>query len=352
MMRILFIAVLILLILIVCLLPLGIGWGVAALQRSSAWWTISWRAAGCAASAAVVAALCYGLLRGPDRLVTTSYTYAHCEVPQSFDGYRIVQLSDWHLGTFADRRERVERVVERVNALKPDLIVFTGDLVNHSAAEAEAFEDVLSRLQAADGVVSVMGNHDYMMYNPQFSTRERRANVERLQQLQRRMGWRLLLNGHVCIHRGADSIVIAGTESNGNGLKVSHYERLLKKSYEGVAPQGFHVLLSHYPTYWRSHVLPQSPAILQLAGHTHAMQFQIGGWSPAAWMYDEWYGLYDAKHTDADHDADHDADAVSGATGRHSQRRSLIVSRGVGSVGLPFRLGAWPEVVEIRLKRV
>ena len=197
-----------------------------------------------------------------------------------------------------------------------------------------------------------MGNHDYMMYNPQFSTRERRANVERLQQLQRRMGWRLLLNGHVCIHRGADSIVIAGTESNGNGLKVSHYERLLKKSYEGVSPQGFHVLLSHYPTYWRSHVLPQSPAILQLAGHTHAMQFQIGGWSPAAWMYDEWYGLYDAKHTDADHDADHDADAVSGATGRHSQRRSLIVSRGVGSVGLAFRLGAWPEVVEIRLKRV
>ena len=352
MMRILFIAVLILLILIVCLLPLGIGWGVAALQRSSAWWTISWRAAGCAASAAVVAALCYGLLRGPDRLVTTSYTYAHCEVPPNFDGYRIVQLSDWHVGTFASRRERVERVVERVNALKPDLIVFTGDLVNHSAEEAEAFEDVLSRLRAADGVVSVMGNHDYMMYNPQFSTRERRANVERLQQLQRRMGWRLLLNGHVCIHRGADSIVIAGTESNGNGLKVSHYERLLKKSYEGVSPQGFHVLLSHYPTYWRSHVLPQSPAILQLAGHTHAMQFQIGGWSPAAWMYDEWYGLYDAKHTDADHDADHDADAVSGATGRHSQRRSLIVSRGVGSVGLAFRLGAWPEVVEIRLKRV
>ena len=302
--------------------------------------------------AAVVAALCYGLLLGSDRLVTTSYTYAHSEVPQNFDGYRIVQLSDWHLGTFADRRERVERVVERVNALKPDLIVFTGDLVNHSAEEAEAFEDVLSRLRAADGVVSVMGNHDYMMYNSQFSTRERRANVERLQQLQRRMGWRLLLNGHVCIHRGADSIVIAGTESNGNGLKVSHYERLLKKSYEGVSPQGFHVLLSHYPTYWRSHVLPQSPAILQLAGHTHAMQFQIGGWSPAAWMYDEWYGLYDAKHTDADHDADHDADAVSGATGRHSQRRSLIVSRGVGSVGLAFRLGAWPEVVEIRLKRV
>ena len=99
-------------------------------------------------------------------------------------------------------------------------------------------------------------------------------------------------------------------------------------------------------------MLPQSPAILQLAGHTHAMQFQIGGWSPAAWMYDEWHGLYDAKHTDADHDADHDADAVSGATGRHSQRRSLIVSRGVGSVGLAFRLGAWPEVVEIRLKRV
>ena len=351
-MRILFIAVLLLIVLIVCLLPVGIGWGVAALQRSSACWVLSWRTAGGAASAAVMVALCYGLLLGPDRLVTTSYTYAHSEVPQSFDGYRIVQLSDWHLGTFADRRERVERVVERVNALKPDLIVFTGDLVNHSAAEAEAFEDVLSRLQAADGVVSVMGNHDYMMYNPQFSTRERRANVERLQQLQRRMGWRLLLNGHVCIHRGADSIVIAGTESNGNGLKVSHYERLLKKSYEGVSPQGFHVLLSHYPTYWRSHVLPQSPAILQLAGHTHAMQFQIGGWSPAAWMYDEWYGLYDAKHTDADHDADHDADAVSGATGRHSQRRSLIVSRGVGSVGLAFRLGAWPEVVEIRLKRV
>ena len=351
-MRILFIAVLLLIVLIVCLLPVGIGWGVAALQRSSACWVLSWRTAGGAASAAVMAALCYGLLLGPDRLVTTSYTYAHSEVPQSFDGYRIVQLSDWHLGTFADRRERVERVVERVNALKPDLIVFTGDLVNHSAAEAEAFEDVLSRLQAADGVVSVMGNHDYMMYNSQFSTRERRANVERLQQLQRRMGWRLLLNGHVCIHRGADSIVIAGTESNGNGLKVSHYERLLKKSYEGVAPQGFHVLLSHYPTYWRSHVLPQSPAILQLAGHTHAMQFQIGGWSPAAWMYDEWYGLYDAKHTDADHDADHDADAVSGATGRHSQRRSLIVSRGVGAVGLAFRLGAWPEVVEIRLKRV
>ena len=347
MVRILFMVILLIVVLVVCLLPLCLCWGMAALQRSSPCWFITWRVLGGLVSLAIVLALCYGFLWGPDRLVTTSYTYAHSEVPQGFDGYRIVQISDWHVGTFARHRERVERVVDRVNALQPDLIVFTGDLVNHSASEAEDFEEVLCRLSARDGIVSVMGNHDYMMYNRDFTLRERREQVLRLQQLQRRMGWKLLLNETYTLHRDGDSIVIAGIESNGNGLEVPNYRSFLRQTYDGVSSETCNILLSHYPSYWRSHVLPLSPATLQLSGHTHAMQLQLCGWSPSSWFYDEWYGLYEMHPHEVSA-----TNAISGATGRGSSRRSLIVSRGVGGVGMAFRLGAWAEIVEITLKRV
>ena len=347
MVRILFMAILLIVVLAVCLLPLCLCWGMAVLLRSSQFWVMTWRVLGVFGCVAIVFALCYGFLWGPDRLVTTSYTYAHSEIPPGFDGYRIIQISDWHVGTFAQCRERVERVVERVNALQPDLIVFTGDLVNHSASEAEYFEDVLCRLSARDGIVSVMGNHDYMMYSRDFTQRKRREHVLRLQQLQRRMGWKLLLNESFTLHRGGDSIIIAGIESNGNGLEVPNYENYLRQTYEGVSCKGFNILLSHYPSYWRSHVLPLSPAVLQLSGHTHAMQLQVCGWSPSSWFYDEWFGLYDMNPSDVAA-----TNAISSATERECPRRSLIVSRGLGGVGTAFRLGAWAEVVEITLKCV
>lgn len=273
---------------------------------------------------ALLGALLFGFLRGYKKIHSTQVTFSSPSVPATFDGYRIVQLSDLHLGTIHGQPGLARRIVDSVNAQRPDLIAFTGDLVNYNADELTEFEAILSRLRATDGVVSVMGNHDYMFYYAWPSDRARQANVRQLQARQRAMGWRLLLNENLIVRRGADSIAVVGVENDGRPPFPSRGD--LVKAQAGLGPSCFKVLLSHDPTHWRRRVLPETDIPLMLAGHTHGMQFKIGSFSPASWFYPEWGGVY------------------------REGGRVLHVSLGTGEVLLPFRLGAWPEINVITLR--
>ena len=273
---------------------------------------------------ALLSTLLFGFLRGYKKIHSTQVSFSSPSIPAAFDGYRIVQLSDLHLGTIHGQPELARRIVDSVNAQRPDLIAFTGDLVNYNAAELTEFEAILSRLRATDGVVSVMGNHDYMLYYAWPSDQARQANVRQLQDRQRAMGWRLLLNENHVIRRGADSIAVVGVENDGRPPFPSRGD--LVKAHAGLGSSCFKVLLSHDPTHWRRRVLPETDIPLMLAGHTHGMQFKIGSFSPAAWFYPEWGGIY------------------------REGDRALHVSLGTGEVLLPFRLGAWPEINVITLR--
>ena len=267
----------------------------------------------------------YGYAFGAYALKVREVSYASPDLPAAFDGYRIVQVSDLHVGTFASHPEAVRRVVEAVNAQQPDLIAFTGDLVNYHAEELIPFSAELARLHARDGVVSILGNHDYMSYYDWPSEQARQANLAQLVSRQRDMGWRLLLNDNVVVRRGADSIAIVGVENDGQPPFPQRGD--LVRAQRGVERAGFKVLLSHDPTHWRRSVLPTTDVDLTLSGHTHGMQLKLGGFSPASWFYDEWGGFY------------------------YEGGRALHVSLGAGEVLMPFRLGAWPEINVITLRK-
>lgn len=272
---------------------------------------------GIVAAVGVCVASYYGFARGWKRLELQETSIVSEEVPAAFDGYRIVQLSDLHVGTYGSDTTYLQRLVDRVDGLRPDLIVFTGDLVNTSADELEPFLGVLSRLQAPDGVYSVLGNHDYCIYRrfdrPDEAARDRAVLIDR----ERAMGWDLLLNEHRILRRGADSIALIGVENDGRSPFTSRGDlpRAMRSLPEGV----FKILLSHDPSHWRREVLPASDIQLTLSGHTHAMQLKLGDFSPSRWSYPEWGGLY------------------------REGEQQLFVSLGVGG-SVPFRFGAWPEI--------
>lgn len=272
-----------------------------------------------------LAGLVYGFTCGYKHLVVKQETYVHADIPEKFDGYRIVQLSDLHLGTLHGHDDVVRRIVDSVNAQKPDLIVFTGDLVNYRAEELFEFEPLLRRMQARDGIVAIMGNHDYMQYHRWGSEAAREENIRLLQDHIRGMGWRLLLNEHHILRNGTDSLAVVGVENDGNPPFPALGD--LPKAQQGLTDSHFQILLSHDPTHWRRRVLPETRIPLMLAGHTHGMQFKIGDYSPAVWFYPEWGGFY------------------------REGDRTLYVSLGTGEVMLPFRLGAWPEITVLTLHK-
>ena len=245
-------------------------------------------------------------------------------LPAAFDGYRIAHISDLHLGTYGRDTAFVHRFVGRVNALRPDAVLFTGDLVNVSAAEAEPYVGLLARLSAPDGVTSVLGNHDYCEYG-RYATRDGALRQrDMVVEYEREMGWQLLRDSSVVVRRGADSIALIGVENTGRPPFPARGN--LKKAMCGLQEGIFKILLTHDPSHWRSEVLPATDIDLTLSGHTHAVQLRIGGFSPARWVYPEWGGLY-----------------VEGG-------RALHVSVGVGGT-VPFRLGAWPEIDIVTLRR-
>ena len=250
-------------------------------------------------------------------------------LPKSFDGYRIVQISDLHVGTFGSDTGFIDRLVDYVNSLDADAVCFTGDIVNRNTQEIEPFVKSLSRFDAPGGVYSILGNHDYGDYYDWDSPGEKKASLDRLKEIQARMGWHLLLNEHRFLHCGHDSIAVIGVENVGDPPFTVYGD--LRKSYDDLDDNITKILLSHNPAHWDMEIADRNDVniALTLSGHTHAMQMSLFGWSPASLRYRHWGGLY--KDRNGDH--------------------QLYVNIGDGTVGMPMRLGAAPEVTLITLRR-
>ena len=268
--------------------------------------------------------IAYGSFFGITRFEVKEVEYSSPRLPDGFDGYRIVQLSDIHIGSWQGRQKSIQKLVDMANGQKADLIVFTGDLVNQQSHELDAFAPILSQLHAPDGVYSILGNHDYGTYYRWKSPEEESANLDYLLRQEGAMGWTMLNNDHAIVRHNGDSIALIGVENDGEPPFSQFAD--LPKAIRGTDGM-FKILLSHNPTHWRREVLPQSDIDLMLAGHTHAMQAIFFGHSLAELMYPEWRGMY-----------------TEGG-------RSLYVNIGIGYVGLPFRFGAWPEITVITLKK-
>ena len=285
-------------------------------------------------------AIAYGALIERN-LFKVKETEIICEtLPEAFDGYTIAHISDIHARSFEGREGRLHKAVDKINALSPNIIAFTGDLISMSPDELEGMADILGRLKADDGIFSVLGNHDYCMYNRHKSQAERMAEIKELQSRQRSYGWHLLLNEHQVVHHDGDSIAVVGVE-NSSRPPFPDYGNLPKAlQVKGGKLPEFKILLSHDPTHWRREVLQKSDIQLQLSGHTHATQFCLFGWTPARFVYDEYAGLYEAQ--------DGKTGAVSEKS-QHASSRKLYICTGTGG-NVTFRFGAWPEIVLIKLK--
>ncbi|MGM9688332.1 MAG: metallophosphoesterase [Alloprevotella sp.] len=282
-----------------------------------------WNAGGMAVHIGIVLAVAtacvqiYGASFGWRRLQVNRHTLHLQGLPPAFEGYKVVQISDLHLGSYHHHTAFVERLVDSVNAQQPDLIVFTGDLVNTEAREAQPFVQVLQRLHARDGVLSVLGNHDYMTYQPGLSPKQQHEQLAELVAAQQRMGWQVLRNEHRAVVRQTDTLFVAGVENIGKPPFPSRGN--LAQSLRGIPSSACIVLLSHDPWHWRNGVLGHKSIALTLSGHTHAMQMQFYRFSPARWLMTEWGGLYSEGH------------------------QQLYVSTGIGG-SVPYRLGAWPQI--------
>ena len=285
-----------------------LGWGLAAIPFAS---------------------ILYSIFKGKYNYKVWKYTLYFDNLPKAFDGYRITQISDIHCGSF-DNYEKIRYGVELINSQKSDVILFTGDLVNNLANEVHNWKSLFATLQAPDGVFSIMGNHDYGDYSSWETPEAKQQNLEHLFQLQKQMGWQLLLNEHCYLERNGEKIALIGVENWGHG-RFSKYGDL-NKAMEGVNTEDFKILMSHDPTHWQEVVLPENKDIqLTLSGHTHGMQcgIEIPGWlkwSPSQYIYKYWGGMYE------------------------EDGKYLNVNRGFGYHAFPGRLGVWPEITVIELK--
>ena len=271
-----------------------------------------------------MAYLIFGATEGKRYFQVKETTIESKDVPQAFDGYRIVQLSDMHVGSWNGDTQAMEKAVSMINDLHPDLIVFTGDLVNNLASELDNFIPVFSKLKAKDGVYSVLGNHDYSTYVHWENPEDQKEELVRLKQKQAEMGWTMLNNRHVKLYHQNDSIALIGVENSGRPPFPDYAK--LSEAMQGTEGM-FQILLSHDPTHWRREVLPQTDIQLMLAGHTHAMQTKIFGFTPAQFIYEENDGLY------------------------QEGEQMLYVNIGLGHLLYPMRLGAWPEITLLTLKK-
>jgi hypothetical protein len=251
------------------------------------------------------------------------------KIPESFKGFRIVQISDIHTGSLQGTKQ-LQKAIDLVNEQNADLIVFTGDLVNNKTDEAFEYKEILSQLKAKHGVYSTLGNHDYGDYNFWNSEKEKDDNMLQMIALHKELGWNLMLNEHIKIENGNDFISLIGIENWGGNYNFKRYGDL-KKAYEGVEKDSYQILLSHDPSHWSLEVSKEYTDIdLTLAGHTHGFQFgiEIPGfikWSPSKYIYPQWAGLY-AKN-----------------------EQKIYVNRGLGCLGYMGRIGIKPEITVIEL---
>ena len=275
------------------------------------------------------ASLLYGMYQGRYNYKVLKYVLHFDDLPEAFDGYRITQISDVHSGSF-DNAEKIQYGIDLINEQQSDAIMFTGDLVNNTASEMDPWKEAFSKLKARDGVYSVLGNHDYGDYVNWESAAAKKANLDALKNVHREMGWNLLLDEYRKIQRGKDAIAFVGVENWGAGFKqVGDLDR----ASADLSENEFKVLLSHDPSHWQEKVKKNNKKFhLTLSGHTHGMQFgiEIPGWfrwSPVQYRYDHWAGIYEEAG------------------------RFLNVNRGFGFLAYPGRVGIWPEVSVIELRK-
>jgi predicted MPP superfamily phosphohydrolase len=266
---------------------------------------------------------------------SNKYKYQIKRVPLSFDnlpsafkGMKIVHISDIHCGSFMDK-QAVLKGVQKIIRQRPDLILFTGDLVNDRAIEMEEYMDVFSHLKAPLGVYSILGNHDYGDYVKWDSREIKMANLQNLKEAHGRLGWRLLMNEHTVLEKDGAKIALIGIENWSAKGNFPKYGRL-NDAYAGTESYPFKILMSHDPSHWDGEVRIQYKDIdLMLSGHTHGMQFgvELPGfrWSPVQYMYKQWAGLYE------------------------NEKQKLYVNRGFGFIGYPGRVGILPEITVIEL---
>ncbi|WP_243473137.1 metallophosphoesterase [Winogradskyella sp. MH6] len=275
------------------------------------------------------ASLLYGMYKGKYNFRVLNYTLHFEDLPDAFDGYRITQISDIHSGSF-DNKEKIEYAVDLVNEQQSDVILFTGDMVNNKATEMLPWKDTFSRLNAKDGKFSVLGNHDYGDYVDWNSASEKVQNLEDLKSIQKEIGFDLLLNEHRYLEKNGEKIAIVGVENWGKGFKQKGD---LKKASSQINSDDFKILMTHDPSHWDAEVVNDDYHYhLTLSGHTHGMQFgiEIPGWikwSPAKWRYNQWAGIYETL-------------------GQY-----INVNRGFGFLAYPGRVGIWPEITVIELKK-
>jgi predicted MPP superfamily phosphohydrolase len=251
------------------------------------------------------------------------------KLPKAFHGLKIVQISDIHCGSFTNK-SAVIHGVQKILDEKPDLVLFTGDLVNDRSTEMQEYMDVFSEVKAPMGVYSTLGNHDYGDYATwPFNGITKQQNLESLKRVHAALGWRLLMNEHVVLERNGEQIALLGIENWSAKARFPKYGDMAK-AYAGSEKYSFKILMSHDPSHWDAQVRPQySDVDLTLSGHTHGMQFgvEIPGfkWSPVQYVYKQWAGLYEER------------------------KQKLYVNRGFGFIGYPGRVGILPEITVIEL---
>ena len=266
-------------------------------------------------------AISYGALieRNCFRIKEVSISFEN--LPEAFDGYRIVHISDIHARSFIGREKNLAKAIDKINRLNPDIAAFTGDLITLAPDELDSLAPILGRIKA--GTFSVLGNHDYSIYS-NASEDTRQAHLEDLIAREEALGWELLLDEHRIISKGTDSIAVIGVQ---NTSPSRHFPSKgdLKKASEGTEGM-FRIVLSHDPMHWENEILGQDYP-LTLSGHTHAMQLSLLGWSPSSLLFDQYRGLYT----------------------RDGQ--SLYVNPGLGETIFPARIGVRPEITVITLNR-
>lgn len=272
------------------------------------------------------ASMLYGITKGKYNYKVKSLTLHFSNLPKAFDGFKLLQISDIHSGSF-DSVEDVQRGVDLINEQNADVVLFTGDLVNSDSREVLPFINTFKSIKPK--VYSILGNHDYSDYNKWPSKEAKKENADLMDVYHKEMNFHLLKNEHINLQKDGEEISLLGVENWGKGFKQKGD---LDKALQGVDKDAFKILLSHDPTHWDLKTIPHKTHIdLTLAGHTHGMQFGIDipgfKWSPAKFRYARWSGLY------------------------KEAKQYLYVNRGFGFLGFPGRVGMWPEITVIELKK-
>lgn len=277
-----------------------------------------------------LASIIYGIYKGKYNYKVLKYTLHFEDLPQAFNGYKLTQISDIHSGSF-DNIEKVKYAVNLINQQESDVILFTGDIVNNKASELAPYKNVFNKLKAKDGLFSVLGNHDYGDYVQWESQEAKHQNLEDLKTLQKEIGFNLLLNESIYIEKGGEKIALIGVENWGAGGFKKAGD--LKRASSTIKKNDFKILMSHDPSHWEQQVIKDNYHYhLTLSGHTHGMQFgiEIPGWfkwSPVKWRYKYWAGIY------------------------QEMGQYINVNRGFGYLAFPGRVGIWPEITVIELKK-